>query len=269
MGYFQIISSMNKLDADAQAFLTASGITDQSFVQSINNLVRDLKSNNLWTKFNAIYPFVGTTAAMQRFNLKNTAQYTITFQGGATYTANGYTPTGTGYANTGLNGSSVLSQNSHHIAVYSRTNSQSDSAAEIGAAVGSGASAVIIGLRLRTTTTPAANRYQIFANNTTNTTPTNAVANSDSRGFFFQQRTASNYAEVYRNGTLLGSTTGASNGTVNLNVLIGAMNLSPSPVNYTTRNIAFASFGQTMTSAEALTYYNIVQSFQTSLNRNV
>lgn len=38
--------------------------------ESINELVKDLKSNNLWDKMKAIYPFVGGTVSSHRFNLK-------------------------------------------------------------------------------------------------------------------------------------------------------------------------------------------------------
>ncbi len=37
---------------------------------AINELVKDLKSNNLWDKMEAIYPFVGGTVSSRRFNLK-------------------------------------------------------------------------------------------------------------------------------------------------------------------------------------------------------
>ncbi len=38
---------------------------------AINELVKDLKSNNLWDKMKAIYPFVGGgTVSSRRFNLK-------------------------------------------------------------------------------------------------------------------------------------------------------------------------------------------------------
>jgi len=37
---------------------------------AINELVKDLKSNNLWDKMKSIYPFVGGTVSSHRFNLK-------------------------------------------------------------------------------------------------------------------------------------------------------------------------------------------------------
>ena len=49
------------LDPDAQAFLTATGITDATISGAINTLVLNLKGFNLWSKMYAVYPFVGGT----------------------------------------------------------------------------------------------------------------------------------------------------------------------------------------------------------------
>ena len=38
--------------------------------RATNQLVKDLKSNNLWDKMKSIYPFVGGTVSSHRFNLK-------------------------------------------------------------------------------------------------------------------------------------------------------------------------------------------------------
>lgn len=48
----------NTVDPDAQAFLTAAEITNVTEVDAINNLVVGLKSDGLWSKMKAVYPFV-------------------------------------------------------------------------------------------------------------------------------------------------------------------------------------------------------------------
>ncbi len=52
------------LDPDAQAFITAAGITDATQQSAINTLVTDLKGYGIWTKMKAIYPFVGGTSLL-------------------------------------------------------------------------------------------------------------------------------------------------------------------------------------------------------------
>ena len=51
------------VDPDAQAFITAAGITNPTQQAAINTLVVDLKGYNVWTKMKALYPFVGGTAS--------------------------------------------------------------------------------------------------------------------------------------------------------------------------------------------------------------
>jgi hypothetical protein len=114
------------LDPDAEAFLTAAGITDATITDAINTFVLSLKSDGIWTKMKAIYPLVGGTAATHKFNLKDPrdldAAFRLTFFGGITHSANGIQGNGTnGYADTYLL-RSVIGQNSLAFAAYSRTN---------------------------------------------------------------------------------------------------------------------------------------------------
>ena len=69
-------------DTDAQAFLTNAVITDTTQRNAINTLVIGLKADSLWTSMLAIYPFVGNTSTQQRFNLKDTLTFKMTFAGG-------------------------------------------------------------------------------------------------------------------------------------------------------------------------------------------
>lgn len=95
-------------DADAQAFFNASGITDATTKDAINTLVTDLKSagtangGTYWDNLIAFYPFAGTTATQQSYNLKDPTQYQITWNGTVTHNSSGATGDGsTGYGDTG------------------------------------------------------------------------------------------------------------------------------------------------------------------------
>jgi hypothetical protein len=82
-------------DADAFAFIEAAGIVDPTQQAAVNTLVIGLKTNNLWTKMRAIYPFVGGTASSHRRNLKTPGTYDIIFSGGIIHTAQGSITTAT------------------------------------------------------------------------------------------------------------------------------------------------------------------------------
>ena len=107
-------------DADAQAFITAAAITDATQKSAIDTLVTGLKTDGIWTKMKAIYPFVGGTATTHKYNLKDPrdldAAFRLVFNGGWTHSSTGALPNGTnGYANTNLNQSANLAPSNNHI----------------------------------------------------------------------------------------------------------------------------------------------------------
>jgi hypothetical protein len=81
------------VDPDAQAFITATGITDGTQQSAINTLVLDLKSAGIWTKLDVCYPFVGGTATTHKYNLidpqDTNAAYRLTFFNSPTHNSDG------------------------------------------------------------------------------------------------------------------------------------------------------------------------------------
>ena len=116
------------VDPDAQAFITAAGITNPTQQGAINTLVVALKGYSIWTKFKAIYPIVGGSASSHAVNLKTPGTFNLAFTTGWTHSATGMQGTNA-YADSNLNVSTNLSQNSTHISVYIRTNNASAAAA--------------------------------------------------------------------------------------------------------------------------------------------
>ena len=110
------------IDPDAQAFVSAANVTNDTQKQAVDNLTISLKNNNLWSKMSAIYPFVGGTAFSHSFNLKNPAQYQITWNGTVTHDQYGFQGDGsTGYGNTNLNAIDAGPSQRVHGSVYCRT----------------------------------------------------------------------------------------------------------------------------------------------------
>jgi hypothetical protein len=83
-------------------FLSQSGITDPIITGSIDTFVRGLKSNNLWDKMIAIYPFVGTGSdgvnltGSHKWNLKEPSlvTYPLSFTGSWNGSTSGSAPSG-------------------------------------------------------------------------------------------------------------------------------------------------------------------------------
>ena len=255
--YYSIYST---LDTDAQAFITAAAITDSTQQSAVNTLVTSLKSANIWTKMKAIYPFVGGTAQSHKFNLKDPrdvdAAYRLVFNGGWTHTSTGALPNGTtGYADTKLKPSNI-SQNSAHMSTYLRTTYSN-------------------GVDMGCSTN---NYFYISANLGPGTPPrgplnlstySDASPQLDTKAFYLASKTNSTTNKLFRNTTLISNETSASVTPEAYNIYIGAGNRNNAGWLYSLRETAFASIGDGLTDAEALTFYNAVQAFQTSLGRQV
>lgn len=250
-----IIQSISGVDADAQAFITAAGITDATQKSAINTLVVQLKSYSLWTKMQAIYPIVGGTATTHKYNLKNPldtdAAFRLTFTGSWTHASTGMKPS-SAYADTHFSPSDVVSIDSSHMSFYSRTNSN-------GTEVEMGVAQDTL-LEARTSGTSYMRMFQ----NSVNTT----YSDSDSLGHYVTTRTGSTALAAYKNGVSKATGTTGSSTASSASYYIGAWNYA-GPAYSSTKECAFASIGTGLSSTNAADLYTIVQAYQTTLSRNV
>jgi len=255
-------------DADALAFLTATGITDPTITSAICTLVTSMKANGTWAKCNAIYPFVGGTSTTHMYNLKSplnvNSSFRLFFSGGWTHSANGAQANGTNsFADTYLIPSSELTLLNTHLSFYSRTytigNGQRDIAAYTLGATPSFSLGTNTGVLI-------SDHYWYTTNRMSRSIP-------NAQGMMLTSRTSDTVHKAYRNGTQLGATDNVSNaGNVmpSISLYLGVANVTPlAPTSYSTKEYAFASIGAGLSDAEAATLYTDVQAFQTTLSRNV
>jgi hypothetical protein len=242
---------ISQIDSDIQAFITAANITDATQVSAITNLVLSLKSAGIWTKMKAIYPMVGGTKESHKFNLKDPrdlpAAFTLAFSIGWVHSPTGAKANGTSdYADTFFNPSVSSNINSSHISYYARTGSNTNSVW-----VGSGYAGFL----------------QSFAGTMYGSLSTGNWMSSASSNYQFAMvnRTSSNYMELRKLGVSVTSSsviaTGYPASPYRLNSF-GNANYSPS-------ECAFASIGDGLTDTEASNLYTAVQTYQTTLGRQV
>jgi hypothetical protein len=281
MNYYNLISMMPKApayDADAQAFITATGISGTN-ASAINTLVLDLKAASIWTKMKAIYPIVGGTGTSHKFNLKNPldtdAAFRLVFNGGWTHSANGILPNGTNaYANTFFVPSSHLTLHNTHMGYYSRTSGMP------------GSTTALMGANSNTSIYNGLETFVIYRATTSIQITQNAEllisdigfsTQTNSQGFWVNSRTSptATTLKLFKNGVSLNNaTTSPAGQALNTNSLyIGAirnMTIAVPHANlYSNCECAFASIGVGLSDAEALSFYNAVQTFQTTLGRQV
>jgi hypothetical protein len=253
------ISTAPAYDADATAFFTAASITDTTQKSAVNTLVLSLKSANIWSKFKSIYPVVGGSASSHKWNLKDPRDldlaFRLTFSTGWTHSSTGMLPS-TAYADTKLAPSISLSTNNTHISIYSRDNNES-SAALIGS--NDGTPTFAKGLFI------LPKNSNLFYGAVNQNTSSN-LANTDAKGFFLVKRTTSTGIVMQKNSTQNSITVTSSGLTAN-NTFLGAINTGI--YYYASNQISFASIGDGLTDAEALSFYNAVQTYQTTLGRQV
>lgn len=258
---------------EANTYLYSTQITGTTQVSAINTLINGLKANNLWAKMKAVYPFVtdktlqADMAAQMKFNLVNPqdsdAAFRLAFSGGWTYSTNGAQPNGTnGFADTKLIPSAVLSSaNSTHLSYYSRTNTTTNNGVEYGSFAAGYAYGMVL----------AANRNSNAACfiNTNNTTAINP-GNINSMAYFIGSRVSSSLLNFYRNNTLLGTNTNSATTNLSTNLIyLCAENAGSGAAAFSSKQCAFASIGDGLTDAEAALLYQLVQEYQTTLNRSV
>lgn len=254
-------------DADAQAFFTAAGITDNTQKTAVNQLVVDLKTYGIWTKMKAIYPFVGGTATTHKYNLKNPldtdAAFRLVFNGGWTHSSTGVLPNGTnGYADTKLVLNTLLRDN-NSTGIYSRTNSGAQ-VADYGVYDTGVQGSVQLAIR--------GTDDNLYVRNGSNNL--DFFANTNSSGFFQNTRRDSSNIIISRNTTKTTISRAATDNSAYFSNVqtfpIAALNLAGTILSYSNREYAFMYIGNSsLNNTELDNYYTAVQAFQTTLSRNV
>jgi hypothetical protein len=275
--YISLSAAVPVLDPDAQAFITAAVITNPIQQTAINNLVIDLKAQSLWTKMLAIYPFVGGTASAHKFNLKNpldtNAAYRLVFTGGWTHSATGAKPNGVNaYANTFLIPKNTLGYAS--ISYYSRTSTVENGTGDAnGVVVGSRSdsdSTLNNAFSLQIKSNP--NNYNTFFYSRTGSSTNVLGRYVDASGIgLFSGNLDASSAKVYKNGVNLTSTSVSyTRSTPDTPVYVGAINnKNQFASEYSLKESAFAHIGDSLTNTEMANLYTVVQSYQTTLGRQV
>jgi hypothetical protein len=252
-------------DADAQAFFdrvtAAGGTLSATEKDAVNNLVLDLKANSIWTPMLAIYPMVGASAAACAQNLKSSS-FSATFSGSFTYASTGITGNGVnGYMNTNFNVGTNLSGYDNHFSVYYRTNST------VTTKVGVTGSNFNVGM--------SAHIVYVDTNTYNDNLGRNSLSNSTygtSNAFHNSIVTSTTVQKMFRNGVSKISGSATSGITMpSLNFFYAGLNNNGTidAGSYDVRQIAFASLGTGLSDTQAANFYTNVQTFQTSLSRNV
>jgi hypothetical protein len=248
-------------DADVQAFLNATGITDSTITSALNTLVTSLKTNSIWSGMSAIYPMVGGTSTTCSYNLRNTANFQITWHntGSLTFASNGVLGGGiNGYGDTGIIPSSNLSLNANSFGYCNgNTNTgneelgcrQTGSNLDMDMSIDYGGICYV-------------GMWSIGGGQQ------NSFSQSTAKGFVVACRSSSTTLKSYLNGTLKATNSNANAGSLpTISIFLLGMNLNGS-VNGTSNTLCtFACFGGTLSDTDASNLSSAVSTFNTALGR--
>lgn len=234
-------------------FASATGISDPTILNALNDFDLGLTSSGLDSKMYALYPYVGSTALTHSFNFIDTSLFQMTWSGGITHNSNGVLSNGVnGIGQTNFNPTiESVNQNNFAFGMYSITNNTSLSF-DMGSTTG-----VRCEIDLYNS-----GRYILSHNS--GFTSSNLLSRTD--GFFINSRISSANYQFFRNGVLFQSISSVSTGLNNTNFQVISAQGFATP---STKQIALSFISQGLDSAESLTFYNLVQDFQTALSRQV
>jgi hypothetical protein len=255
-----VSTSNTTLDSDANAYMVAS--INGQWQPEIDTLFTSLKSNSLYTKLQAFYPFLGTTAAQHKWNGKNpldtNAAFRLTFTGGATFSNNGYQLNGSSYANTYFIPSANQNVNSNGMTITCGTNNSafSSDVIEMGV-IGSGSSYSFLAIKNNSTFRKVVgfNANQIIISSA-----------NESRGILTGTKQSATITDVFFNGVQIA--TANCGGTLStINAFIGAVNLTGSPYGYSNQRIQFTAIHEGLSDAEVTALHTIIDTFETAIGR--
>jgi hypothetical protein len=230
----------------------------------INTLIAALKTAGVWTLLDVFYVMAAHAESVSLLNWITNDFNGVAPAAGFT-TDRGWIGNGTdrvidtGYTPS-TEGTNYL-QNGAHIAVYSRTNATNANYLDVGLMSAAASDNLRVNIR------GAADDYRARINTASGTDAFDTGNQTDSRGHFIVNRTASTATDAYRNGAKIGATSATASGTVpsgNI-ALLGSQESSI----YSARELASFSAGGQLNATKVGDYYTAVQAYMTAVGANV
>ena len=262
--------SIVPVDADLVAFKAACLVSSVTLTpteeSAIATMITGLKSSGIWAKAKAIYPMIGGVAGTHKLNLKDPRDadnaFRLSFIGSPTHSTNGVAWNGTTqYADTFLNPTVSLGQNDTHLSYYSRTDS-AGSEVEMGIYDAATTSGAHMTLNYTNEIYYAINSVEYLAYTALGTA---------SKGLYSGSRISSTqeFHKRYNEAVRTDTVASASSAFINNTMFLGAFRVGAVPSAYSAKQCAFASIGLGLTSSQLDSLYSIVQTYQTTLGRQV
>ena len=238
-----------------------TGVSGSQLWTLVDDLVAGLKTNSLWAKLFYYYPFLGGTAILQKYNLKDTTTFPLTWYGGWVFDNKGALGNGTNtYADTGFVASASKDVNSNGLSVVIGTDNVpiQGNAIEIGAQISPTQASFIL---IRKNNTERIFKARMNGSNLD-------AVNDDARGVYTAVRIDSTTSITIKNSVQISSWN--SGGTLpTSNTYIGNMSYQndPSAAGYSNQRFQGALEHTGLTLTETQTLHSLIDTFEAGLGR--
>jgi hypothetical protein len=258
---------------EANAYLSAvvaaggTGVTSTVSAATVT-LFTSLVSNGLYDKIITMYPYIGGVAASCLIEGKLQTAYNMTYNGGWTFNASGATPNGTsGWATNNMFANTGVTLNDNSMWTYVGTNPAVTAyQAEIGTNDYSATNKLLI---MVGGTNTAGDTGTYFDNcNSTSRIIIPSATIPTALGFFGNNRTSSTVFNVWNKGVKLSTKTATNTSTLPSDKFQFPVD-GATLVQYSSRRHQFDIIGKGFNDTEAVALSTIINTFQTSLGRNV
>jgi len=265
------------LDLDASKVIEAvrsTGVTvTPAMMHYAHYLISNMKAIGTWSLCNAVYGFVGGTAASHKFNWKDLRDddtaFRLVFNGKITHSANsGIQSDGsTGYANTFLSPASI-SGTGFCLSFYTNQNLALNSSEYV---MGVSNSGTISTGTNNSLIVRRSNNLSIFLASGFISSPNNRVDATvlDSRGLTLGTTNGVS-SKMFQKGIQIGSTTSfipSTKDTTPIYLLTAPIDGGVSPISITNKPCQFATIGSGLTDTQSIQQSQIVTNAQNILNR--
>ena len=267
------VSTTNRVatDVDAISYINASSNT--IFQDIIDDMFIGFKTQGLYAKIPAFYPFLGTTAAQHKWNAKNpldtNAAFRLQFFGGGTHSNLGYQCNGTNaYANTFFVPSVNTSVENSGISITSGTNNTplTTNVIDFGSEQTTPFPGFELALKRRVSKSDVVGYI-----GTTVTAPTAGSiisTQTDIKGVNTVVSLSLSSRKLFKNKVLL--LTDSKSTTASLPTIpayIGCLNNQGSPFGYSNQRMQFTAIHEGLTDAEVVALHTIIDNFESAIGR--
>jgi hypothetical protein len=258
-------------DPDAEAYLdaviSAGGTLDPTISAATDTLFTDLKSNGLYSKLNVLYLMLGETPGSTALNaIRTNSSFDITWNnvGDLTFNYSGVTGGGSGYGNTNYNPSIQSSATDTSWGIYQTLGNFDAEIYSFGA---------FDGTSINNHRNDAGNNIGLFGFDV-NAVRTTLIIPGSKSGSYIATFTGTTKTFHFNYSTLSQSNSGVAGGAALLSnqpYYLFTLNLQGSPYsgNYYNGRIQSWFTGDYLTTSEVNTIDGLINTFQTTLGRNL